>query len=225
MGFSRQEYWSGLPFPSPGNLPNPGIEPGSLALQADSLPTALPGKPRKTLSDQLNTSLYSQINLSENRWYTECIIHFSFITIIQKWLYTYIWCLFSYWAFCMIYIFNNIEHVVSDWKKTPFFHNITRSWPGCSLINYSEIPCRWEHLIGENFGKKFCKIYYMKTLWHNWPTHGNLIQENNTQLKFYVQRCSSQCYLRMLKIWKQTKWLITEKWKHLCKYYLLQSSD
>jgi len=48
MGFSRQEYWSGLPFPSPGNLPDPGIEPGSLALQADSLPAELPGKPRKT---------------------------------------------------------------------------------------------------------------------------------------------------------------------------------
>ena len=38
MGFSRQEYWSGLAFPSPGYLPNPGIEPGSPALQADSLP-------------------------------------------------------------------------------------------------------------------------------------------------------------------------------------------
>ena len=41
MGFSRQEYWSGLPFPSPGYLPNPGIEPGSPALQSDSLPTEL----------------------------------------------------------------------------------------------------------------------------------------------------------------------------------------
>ena len=39
MGFSRQEYWSGLPFPSPGDLPDPGIEPGSPALQTDSLPT------------------------------------------------------------------------------------------------------------------------------------------------------------------------------------------
>ena len=39
MGFSRQEYWSGLPFPSPGHLPNPGIDPRSPALQADSLPT------------------------------------------------------------------------------------------------------------------------------------------------------------------------------------------
>ena len=39
MGFSRQEYWSGLPFPSPGDLPNPGIEPRSPALQAYSLPS------------------------------------------------------------------------------------------------------------------------------------------------------------------------------------------
>ena len=43
MGFSRQEYWSGLPFPSPGHLPNPGIEPRSPALQADSLPTGVAG--------------------------------------------------------------------------------------------------------------------------------------------------------------------------------------
>ena len=39
MGFPRQEYWSGLPFPSPGDLPDPGIEPMSPALQADPLPT------------------------------------------------------------------------------------------------------------------------------------------------------------------------------------------
>ena len=45
IGFSRQEYWSGLPFPSPGDLPNPGIEPGSSALQADSLPSEPTGKP------------------------------------------------------------------------------------------------------------------------------------------------------------------------------------
>ena len=45
MGFSRQEHWRGLPFPSPGDLPNPGIKPMSPALQADSLPTELVGKP------------------------------------------------------------------------------------------------------------------------------------------------------------------------------------
>ena len=43
MEFSRQEYWSGLPFPSPGDLPNPGIEPRSPALQAGSLPAETPG--------------------------------------------------------------------------------------------------------------------------------------------------------------------------------------
>ena len=45
MGFSRQECWSGLPFPSPGDLPDPGIEPWSPALQADALPSEPPGKP------------------------------------------------------------------------------------------------------------------------------------------------------------------------------------
>ena len=44
MGFFRQECCSGLPFPSPGDLPNPGIEPGSPALQADALPSEPPGK-------------------------------------------------------------------------------------------------------------------------------------------------------------------------------------
>ena len=47
MGFSRQESWSGLPFPSPGDLPDPGIEPRSPALQADALPSEPPGKPKK----------------------------------------------------------------------------------------------------------------------------------------------------------------------------------
>ena len=51
MEFSRQEYWSGLPFPSPGDLPDPGIEPGSPALQADALPSEPPGK--STISNSL----------------------------------------------------------------------------------------------------------------------------------------------------------------------------
>ena len=45
MGFSRQEYQSGLPFPSPGDLPDPGIEPGFPALRAEALPSEPPGKP------------------------------------------------------------------------------------------------------------------------------------------------------------------------------------
>ena len=47
MGFPRQEYWSGVPFPSPGDLPHPGSELSSLTLQADSLPYEPPGKPSK----------------------------------------------------------------------------------------------------------------------------------------------------------------------------------
>ena len=52
MGFSRQEYWSELPFPPPGDLHDPGVEPESLAspaLQADSLPSEPPGKPNSRL--------------------------------------------------------------------------------------------------------------------------------------------------------------------------------
>jgi len=45
MGFSRQEYWNGLPFPSPGDLPDPGIKPRSPAL-IDALPSEPPGKPK-----------------------------------------------------------------------------------------------------------------------------------------------------------------------------------
>ena len=51
MGFSRQEYWSGLSFPSPGNPPNPGIEPRSPTLQADALPSEPTGRP---LEEEVN---------------------------------------------------------------------------------------------------------------------------------------------------------------------------
>ena len=50
MELSRQEYWSGLPLPSPGDLPNPGIEPRSPGLQADSLPAEAPEKPKGSQS-------------------------------------------------------------------------------------------------------------------------------------------------------------------------------
>ena len=49
IGFSRQEYWSGLPFPSPGDRPNPGIESRSPTLQVDSLLSEPPGKPIKVI--------------------------------------------------------------------------------------------------------------------------------------------------------------------------------
>ena len=50
MGFPRQEYWSGLPFPSSGDLPDPGIKPGSPTLEADALTSEPPGKMEVSLS-------------------------------------------------------------------------------------------------------------------------------------------------------------------------------
>ena len=65
MGFSRQGYWSGLPCPSPGDLPNPGIEPRSSALRVDSLPAELPGK--------APVSSYSRILISHENEGTMCV--------------------------------------------------------------------------------------------------------------------------------------------------------
>ena len=62
MGFSRQEYWSGLIFPSPGNLLDPGTEPESPALQADSLLTELPGKPGYELKPDI---IYCRMKVKE----------------------------------------------------------------------------------------------------------------------------------------------------------------
>ena len=73
--FSRQDHWSGLPCPSPGDLPNPGIEPRSLTLQVDSLPTKPPGKLKNTgvgslsplqgifLTQELNQGLLKTIKI------------------------------------------------------------------------------------------------------------------------------------------------------------------
>ena len=57
MRFSRQEYWSGLPFPSPRYFPDPGMETRSPALQADSLPSEPPRKPPVVLNSELNGSI------------------------------------------------------------------------------------------------------------------------------------------------------------------------
>ena len=59
MGFFRQEYWSGLPCPPPGDLPDLGIEPESPALKVDSLPTELPGKPSIDINIALKKNFFS----------------------------------------------------------------------------------------------------------------------------------------------------------------------
>ena len=62
MGFFRQEYWSGLPLPSPGDLPNPGINPVSPALAGGFFTTEPPGKPIAVITQLLNTSSGSESN-------------------------------------------------------------------------------------------------------------------------------------------------------------------
>ena len=64
MGFSRQEYWSGLPFLSPGDLLDPGIEPGSPALQVDSLLTELMGTSVPLLHGQIDGENMKQCQIS-----------------------------------------------------------------------------------------------------------------------------------------------------------------
>ena len=74
MEFSKPEYWSGYPFPSPGDLPNPGIEPRAPTLQADSLPAEPQGKPKNTgvgslaLLQQIFPTQESNRGLLHCRW-------------------------------------------------------------------------------------------------------------------------------------------------------------
>ena len=69
MEFSRQGYWSGLPFPSPRDLPNSGIKPGSPALKAVSLPSETPEKPENVLVTQLHITLSNPMDCSPRLFY------------------------------------------------------------------------------------------------------------------------------------------------------------
>ena len=93
MGFSRQQYWSGLPFPSPGDLPDPGIEPGSPPLQADALSSEPPRKPlilatfKKTGEITFNIIFYltqyiQNIVISMHKWQKNGIVY---IILLSLW--------------------------------------------------------------------------------------------------------------------------------------------
>ena len=66
MELSKQEYWSGLPFPSPGDLPNPGTEPRSPVLQADALPSEPPGKPIWNTEPQRSAHKWKLLVMSDS---------------------------------------------------------------------------------------------------------------------------------------------------------------
>ena len=82
MGFSRQEYWSGLPFPSPGDLPNPGIEPRSPTLQADALTSEPPGKPNLLTVSLFIVSLRDILCLMGSLYFWELILFSHFLKLL-----------------------------------------------------------------------------------------------------------------------------------------------
>ena len=93
MGFSRQEYWGGLPFPSPGDLPNSGMEPRSPALQADALPSEPPGKlpdfPQKNSFKMLPSSPINRNNPLISEYYRALEIKKEYSSCIYICIYLY----------------------------------------------------------------------------------------------------------------------------------------
>ena len=98
MGFSRQEYWSGLPSPSPVDLPNPGIKPRSSVSQTDPLPTEPPGKPltpvrylnsTKWLSGLLTSRITRDCSVSSARCGWLCKTVFLYTENLPNWKYRF----------------------------------------------------------------------------------------------------------------------------------------
>ena len=83
MGFSRQEYWSGLPFPSPGDLPNPGMEPRSPALRADALTSEPPGKPILDYSQLINSVVIVSVDSKTTQPHTHIYIYIYVSILLQ----------------------------------------------------------------------------------------------------------------------------------------------
>ena len=88
--FSRPEYWSGLQFPSPLDLPNPGIKPRSPKSQADTLPSEPPGKPSKSERDMLKRRAWMALPVPKsgtNNWITVCSLIQGFTaSLCRRWL-------------------------------------------------------------------------------------------------------------------------------------------
>ena len=81
MGFSRQEYWSGLPFPSPGDLPDSGTEPRSPALQADAFTSEPPGKPKQRSDWRKIKNFMFAFPLNSPSPSSQAILHYEMVNI------------------------------------------------------------------------------------------------------------------------------------------------
>ena len=114
MGFSRQECWRGLPFPSPGNLPNPEIEPGSPTLQADSLLFGPPGNLLKALA------LYSLV------YFNTCVLFIIFGCAGSSWV-------------CRLFCSCGEWGLLSNCGCGPFVTMASPLWSTCSSASWFQL--------------------------------------------------------------------------------------
>ena len=167
MGFPRQEYWSVLLFPSPGNLPDPGIEPRSLTLRADSLPSEPPVRPSKVRSAL-------RVEHSSNRF-----------SVFMKWNireFSLCLCVFSSLfptLFCVSL------HGESSLGRKSSYQNLTllAPWSGTSSPKNCE-------------ERNFCGLFhwvYCILLWHSWLTNTKSIILEIYKTKWMKENWKSYC--------------------------------
>ena len=153
MGFPRKEYWSGLPFPSPGDLPNPGVEPRSRALQADSLPSELPGKPTQGHSAFFIWSNYlkkSFCNQDSHFFFLYLLIlplRFSNLFLFNAQSYLYFF--FKQCTLC------SSEGLAAPLTQTPYLSVLAVTSKGL---------CGISKVLGSTVEKLYCKYKWFKNL-------------------------------------------------------------
>jgi len=103
MGFSRQEHWSGLPFPPPGDFPDPGIEPSSPALADVFFTTEPPRKPSFRYSDR-NINTYNLLYIYSFVPYIFFFPHIDYLQDIEYYKYWVPWSLFIYFIYSSVYL-------------------------------------------------------------------------------------------------------------------------
>ena len=126
IAFSRQEYWRGLPFPSPGDLPDPGIEPRSPALQADSLPTELPGKPQciSVLISQFIPPLISPFAVYMFVLYTcVCFCFANRFICMRSFFFFMFYLLYFYFSVVQFVGLQDLSSLARDWIPAPLLGN------------------------------------------------------------------------------------------------------
>ena len=149
MGFSRQECWSGLPYPSPGDLPSPGFEPRSPALQADSSPSEPPGKPqwsRSSSPPNERASFYLSVSQWMDMW---LVFTLGLLSVMLLWVLVYKF-------LCGTYVFIYLESIPWNGIARPCGNSVWRFvfHSTCTILHHyhhcirlSVSPCLYQYLL------------------------------------------------------------------------------